>query len=190
MGTYAAKPFVAGTPEAIVAGQTVSAFLDNLQAEEIAPILPKYGLENIDPDKWYPHQAWLDVLHEISTMDNASTNLVAFGKKVVQTAVMPPEIDSIPSVLNLLHTIHHLNLQNVPEEEGYAIEEVGPNHYHVYHNTPNPSDAIYGFLWGLVARYKAQNEVFIVREIRNPNPAQNPGTLFDVRWGDTLEELR
>lgn len=190
MAKYVAKPFVAGSPQAEVIGQTVIAFLENLQADEIAPILPKYGLDNIDPDKWYPHQAWFDVLREVNEMPNASANLVAFGKKVVQTAVLPPEIDSIPKVLNLLHTIHHLNLRNVPEEEGYVVKEIGEKHYHVYQNTPNPDDGIYGFIWGLAARYKAPDEVFVVRMIDNPHPDEIPGSLFEVRWGAKPEDLR
>ncbi|MFN8531309.1 MAG: hypothetical protein U0670_22120 [Anaerolineae bacterium] len=186
---YAAKPYVAGTTKAEVIGQTVLAFVDNLESEVIAPLLPKYGLVNIDPDKWYPHQSWMNVLKELGDMPGSTPAFVAFGRRVVETAVMPPEIKSIPEVLNLLHAIHHMNLRNIPDEEGYLVEAKGDRHYWVYHNTPNPDDAIYGFIWGMVARYKQPDEQFVVRLIPNPHPDVHPGSLYEIKWRKINESL-
>jgi hypothetical protein len=189
MAQYVAKPFVAGSPNALVLGQTVAAFSSNLHADQIAHILPKYGLDNIDPEKWYPHQSWMNVLKELSQGSNSDSALVAFGKEVVRTAVMPPELDSIPKVLHALHAIHHANLRNIPAEEGYQIEELGERHYLVYHNTPNPDTAIYGFLWGLMARFKHKDEIFVVRQIDNPKPDKKPGSVYEVKWGPQYQPL-
>jgi len=183
MAPYKAVPFVAGAPNAEVIGQTVMAFAENFQADEIAPLLPKHGFATIDPDKWYLHQQWMDVLKELSTLPNATSNFVAFGRSVVEKAILPPEMDSIPKALNALHAIHHLNLRNVPEEEGYRIKVLGDTHYLVYHNTPNPDDGIYGFIWGMCARFKKPDEIFSVHVVENPNPDEEPGTIFDVTWG-------
>jgi len=180
MTQYIATPFVAGTPEAIVLGQVVQAFAENLEADVVRPLLPKYGLDNIDPEKWYPHQSWMNVLRDLSEMPGGSNALVALGKKVVETAVMPPEIDSIPKILNALHAIHHLNLRNVPAEEGYTIEVVSEQVYRVIHNTPNPRDAIYGFIWGLAQRFRSPGEPFTVRIIES----EYPGGVFEVEWGN------
>lgn len=192
MSSYIAKPFIAGTPEAEVTGEAMSAFLDNLEADTLRPILEKHGLTEIETDKWYPHQIWMDVLKDVNdnAKGGASSIFVAFGRKVVETAVMPPEIQTIEDVLNSLHAIHHANLRNIPDDEGYKIEKIKPKHYLVYHNTPNPLDAIYGFLWGLVARYKKPNEVFVVKPVENPDPDKFPGDVFSVRWGNTVEEIR
>lgn len=187
MAKYAAQPFVAGTPQAEVIGQTVLAFSENLEADIIAPLLPKYGLDNIDASAWYPHQSWMNVLRDLSTLEGSSTAFVAFGKQVVQTAVMPPEIDSIPKVLEMLHAIHHLNLRNIPEDEGYVIRKISERHYLVFHNTPNPEDAIFGFLWGLAARYKQPNEQFVVRRVPNPDPDEYPGSTYEVKWGTSAD---
>lgn len=188
---YVAKPYVAGTPEALVLGQTVEAFASNLEAEVIAPLLPKHGFDNIDPEGWYPHQSWFNILKDIeATMgDEADSAFVAFGRKVVETAVMPPEIQTIPDVLGALHAIHHLNLKNIPEEEGYAIEKVTDHHYIVYHNTPNPDTAIYGFIWGLAARFKKPEELFVVRQMAtNPKP-DIARSAFEVKWGMTKADI-
>ncbi|MCU0476170.1 MAG: hypothetical protein MUC99_08700 [Anaerolineae bacterium] len=179
MTGYVAKAFVAGTPEAEVLGQVVQAFAQNLEAEVIEPILPKYGLDNIDPEKWYPHQSWMNVLRDLSETPGGSIALVAFGKKVVETAMMPPELDSIPKVLHALHTIHHLNLRNIPAEEGYRIEEVSERLYRVHLNTPNPLDAMYGFIWGLAQRFRAPGEPFTVRIVDDTHPG-----ILEVSWGN------
>lgn len=190
MADYVATPYVAGSPNAEVIGQTVLAFVDNLEADVIAPLLPKHGLDKIDPEGWYSHQAWMDVLKDLSALPGASSAFVAFGRKVVENAVMPPEVDSIPKVLNLLHTIHHLNLRNVPEQEGYSVEQKGEHHYWVYHNTPNPDDAIYGFIWGLVARYKAPGEHFVVRRVTGVENPAHPGSIFEIKWGKNEADLK
>lgn len=184
MGHYVAKPFVAGTPQAEVIGQTMASFAENLESSVIKPILEQHGLTKIDEEKWYPHQKWMDILKEMNDTlgGSASSAFVAFGRSVVEKAVMPPEIQSIPDALNALHAIHHANLRNIPEEEGYAIEVVNDQHYIVYHNTPNPDDAIFGFLWGMAARFKKPDELFIVRKIDNPAP-EKARTAFEVKWG-------
>lgn len=185
---YVAQPFVAGRPDAQVIGQTMKSFIDNIEAEVIKPILEGRGMTEIDDDKWYPHQVWMDILKQMETDlgGGASTAFVAFGKQVVENAVMPPELNNIPAVLNALHAIHHANLQNVPEEEGYSIKVVNDNHYIVYHNTPNPDDVIYGFIWGLAARFKQPKEYFVVRKIDNDRP-EAARSAFEVKWGPTPE---
>jgi len=183
---HVAQAYVAGTPEAEVIGQAVSAFVDNMEAETISPILPKHGFDNINPDKWYPHQSWLNVLHDMEAEvgGQASMAFVAFGKQVVQSAVMPDTLKTIPDVLNALHDIHHLNLRNVPDEEGYSLEKRGDTDYIVFHNTPNPDHVIYGFLWGLAARFKSPSEQFVVRILpENPRP-DICRSAFEVKWGD------
>ncbi|MEL6527543.1 MAG: hypothetical protein AAFQ07_17715 [Chloroflexota bacterium] len=182
---YVAEEFVAGSPDALVIGQTMTGFLENVQAEVMQPALEKLGIEEIDPEKWYPHQLWLDILKELKTTlgGNAQSAFVAFGRGVVEKAVMPPELATIPDVLNALHAIHHMNLQNVPEDEGYIIEKVDEKHYRVYENTPNPTDGIYGFIWGICARFREQGERFVVEVIDNPNSTQYVGTCFNVTWG-------
>lgn len=184
---YVAQPYVAGTPQAEVTGQAMIAFAQNLQADVIRHILEKHGMTHIDPETWYPHQVWLDILKDMDTTmgGDASSAFVAFGKQVVRTAVIPPEIRTIPDMLNALHAIHHANLRNIPPEEGYTVEARGERHYIVYHNTPNPEDAIFGFLWGLAARFKGPDEMFSVRMIDNPRP-DIARSAYQVTWGSRI----
>lgn len=192
MTHYVAQPYIAGTPQAEVIGQTMIAFSENMESDVILPLLEKRGLATIDPEAWYPHQVWMDILKEMADTlgeGSATTAFVAFGRKVVETAVMPPEINTIPDVLNALHAIHHANLKNIPEEEGYMIEQRGPQHYLVYHNTPNPEEAIYGFLWGLAARFRGPNEVFVVRLLEQNDRPDRARSVYEVKWGSAGKSL-
>jgi len=184
MSNYVAEPFIAGTQDAQVIGQTMLAFLENLSAEQTRPIMEAHGLSEIDPETWYSHQLWMDVLESIKEEQQGGSMMtfVAIGKEVVRTAVMPDAIQTIPDALHALHAIHHANLRNVPEDEGYQIEEVEDNHYIVLHNTPNPDHAIYGFLWGIAKRFKQEGETFVVKQIDNPSP-ETARSAFSVRWG-------
>lgn len=192
MGKYVAKPYVAGTPEATVSGQAMIAFSSNLQAELIDPILKNHGLEHIDENQWYPHQLWMDVLKEVEDTlgGNANSVFIAFGKRVVETAVMPDTMQTVDDALNALHAIHHANLRDIPEDEGYFVEKLGEGNYIVYHNTPNPDTAIYGFLWGMVVRFKAPDEMFVVEYTDNTKPQVYPGSAYSIRWGKTVDDIR
>lgn len=187
MSAYVAKPYVAGTPDAEVMGSTMIAFTENLEFDRISQLLEDHNLTTIDPDRWYPHQLWMDVLHDIERQlgGEATSAFVAFGRQVVETAAMPDAIQTIPDALNALHAIHHANLRNVPEEEGYALEVISDNEYIVYHNTPNPDDAIYGFLWGMAARFKRPGEMFVVEKIKNERP-DSARSAFRVKWGKDI----
>src|SRR5690606_29393310 len=148
MTKYVATQFVAGSPDALVIGQTMLAFLENVQADVMLPIMEKHNMTHINPEEWYSHQVWMDILKDMESSlgGGAHTAYLAIRRNVVEKAVMHPEINSIPIALNALHAIHHMNLQNVPEEEGYIVKQLAEKHYQVYVNTPNPSDAIYGFI--------------------------------------------
>jgi hypothetical protein len=182
--SHVAIPYVAGSPNAEVTGHAMIAFANNLQAVIIEPILDIFDIHDIDINAWYPHQTWLDILKYIEDNlgDDANRAFEAFGKQVVKTAVMPPDIKTIPDVLHTLHAIHHVNLRHIPDTEGYGIQQISENHYIVYHNTPNPEVAIHAFLLGLAERFKQPNETCSVQPTHNDRP-EMARSAYDVKWG-------
>ncbi|MDX2079126.1 MAG: hypothetical protein SFZ02_22035 [bacterium] len=184
MAHYIAKRFVASSPNAEINGQVMISFSDNLEARIIKPILEAHGILEIDPEKWYSQQLWLDILKDMQDKlaGEATSALVAMGKQVVSNAVWPDSVQSIPDALNVLHFIHQSNLRDIPSEEGYSLEAKGEQHYIIYHNTPNPDDGIYGFLWGIGARFKKPGESFTVKMIDNPAP-HKASSAFEIIWG-------
>lgn len=182
MPLYIARPFEASTATAEVLGQTVLAFSTGDHAAAIRPLLPLYGLDQVEPDAWYPHQSWLNVLRDISLRPDGETLLIAFGRQVVNRAVLPSPQTGIVSMLHQINIIHHMNLRNILPEEGYTIQVINEKRYLVYHNTGNPIMAIYGFISELVNRSKGPTETVSVQHITNSRPQYRPGDVFEVRW--------
>src|SRR5258708_5055147 len=77
------------SPNVELLGFYITAFTDNVQAEETVPIMEKAGLVNLQPDGWYPCHLWLDALNEIARQPNITSNLVAIGMKVGKMVPVP-----------------------------------------------------------------------------------------------------
>lgn len=181
---YLAKTFVAHSPQTEVLGQSLMSYIENTEADQLLPLLQKHELDHIDRDKWYSYQDWLTVLQELDAElgSAASYTFVAIGRKAVETAALPPELSSIPQFLNMLNTIYHVNVRNSHPDEGYQLQQVGEQDYLIYHNGPTPNDLIYGFLWGIAARFKGPDEVFTLSEIENDRPT-SATVAYQLSWG-------
>jgi len=57
---YVFQPYVSPSPDAEIMGQIMFAYTQNIRAEEMASILQKYDLTDIQPDQWYPYQLCMD----------------------------------------------------------------------------------------------------------------------------------
>jgi hypothetical protein len=150
-------------PETKVIGQNVLGFVENVQRDEIQPILKKHGLEKIDPDVWYPLQKWLDVLKELS-IHNSMTNFVAIGMGISQTAPLPPGILDLPFeafFLQALPTAYHM--QHKDGDAGIIqAEKVSDTTIKMTVITPYPDDLEYGVTYGFARRIAPANMKFTV----------------------------
>lgn len=52
----------AARPDIRVSGQTMIAFVECSNQSDIRDILERHGLGEIDPNRWYSQQKWLNVL--------------------------------------------------------------------------------------------------------------------------------
>jgi hypothetical protein len=153
-------------------------------------ILEKHGLTNIDPNRWYPMQAMLDVENDIyDSNDNIAKKLVSLGIQFAQEWVFAPDVETIFDALHIQTQLINQMFRNVPDEHGITLRDVSEKHIRAFVNIPYADDSIYGAFWGTVNRFRPKESVFIVRMIDNPDPENNPGTCFDIRWGATLDEI-
>jgi hypothetical protein len=190
MAKYVAQKFIAPSPDAQVIGFTLKTYLRSLRADDIAPILAKHGLPEIDPNQWYPMQRALDVQKDINdTNENVSEVLVAAGIQFAQDWSIPPETKTIADALHMLRQLSKQVDRCVPDGFGFTIQEVCEKHVRMFHNTPYDDHSVYGLLWGLVKRLKPQGNMFVVRIIENPDPEAYPGTCFEIKWGATQDEV-
>src|SRR6516162_5140881 len=99
--------FVAFDSHVEVLSDAVAAVVTAM-GKDAEPILAKYGLANVQAGEWYLQQNWLNVFKEVSQAINASVNLVSVGMRIPETAVFPPEINSIPSALHSIDVAYHM----------------------------------------------------------------------------------
>ncbi|MEM6282454.1 MAG: hypothetical protein AAF787_09705 [Chloroflexota bacterium] len=150
----------------------------------VAEILDKYGIEQIDENTWYPTQITLDVFQQIqSDQTEATFNLVSLGAAYVETAALPPEIDSISRALTTLGLTYDINVRNAAPGEGYEVEQIDPRHIRVRDNNPFPHDVVYGFIWGLAQRFCPEGAyAVVVREYEDEQHPDAAGATYHVTW--------
>ena len=182
MSEYVAVTFVAPSPNAQVLGSAMSSYVQNIRAEELQPVLKKYGLESIEPNQWYPMQLTLDLFRDIVKRgENVNEALVAVGIKTVETVPLPPEINSVETAMGFIQrAVHSQIVRNVPEGYGIPLQFLEKNHILATNNIPYPSSLLYGYLWGLVNRFKAPDQIFSIHPLTAE--AGRP-TVFSVKWG-------
>jgi hypothetical protein len=190
MAKYIAQKFVAPSPEAQSIGASLMIYVRNFLAKDMAPILAKHGLSNIDPNQWYPMQLALNIQHDIYVSGKDVTEkLVAAGIQFSHDWPFPPETKTVTDALYTLSHMGNRVSRNVPAGFGNSMQTVGENHIRLFLNTPFTDDAFYGVVWGLVNRFKQKDNMFVVRIIDNPDPENYPGTCFDIKWGPIWDEI-
>ena len=174
-------------PAAEVDGYSMLSLIQCLRKEEIHPFLVRHGLTNIEPEKWYPVQKWLDVLSDLAEVrpGQAMFDFVAVGMKIMETAQFPPELAAMPFaqvVMGLAenHPTHHRN--------GYTgkltCELVGYNHAKITVRAPYPDDMWYGIMYGAAKRYLPHGTSFTVF-YDEAEPRREQGgeyTIVHIKW--------
>lgn len=173
-------------PETEVIGQVMLSYIDNLQSAAMRPKLEKYGLLNVQPEKWYPLKPWLDFINEISTEPGFSANMVAVGLKVAEYAIMPPEMKNVtlPQILEGWDLHFHTNHRN--GEIGHIVtQKVNDKFYKTIHRHIYPDDLNYGLAYGFARVFLPQGTRFDVWYEDNNHRLDNGGgeeTVICVRW--------
>jgi hypothetical protein len=144
--------FISFDPNVEVAGQSMLSVLAGM-TESAMPLIRKYHLENLDPQKWYPLQPILDFYKEISQSKNATLNLVSTGMKVPEKAVFPGDIDDIYKAFQALNVAYHAHHRG-GDFGDYHYNLVRDRHIAIVAHNPFPCDLDYGIIVGLARRFK------------------------------------
>jgi hypothetical protein len=132
-----------------ISGNTLLAYVDNVQADIIEPIFRKRGITDVDPEKWYPLQPVLDVLKELHDNPAATVNLIAIGVKIAEYGVEPEDIINAPLPVVLEHWNDHLHINFRNGNPGQIItEKVHDKFYKITQKNIFPDDLCYGLAYG------------------------------------------
>ena len=130
------KPFQSPNSGIEVIGSSVLIIVQGLINQEFAlKVLAEKGLKDINPEKWYPLQSWLDAYKTISDKIGPVA-LFAIGKKIPELAKWPPQVNSIETALSSLDIAYHMNHrlpgnQNAMFDPKTGVMQEGIGHYKV-----------------------------------------------------------
>lgn len=172
------------TPNSEIIGATMQNFFVSQHTQPfdhvVREILNVYGIDKFNEDEWYPVELALELFKAIEMRTNKQ-NLVALGVAYVDTALFPPEVNSIESGLTLLANTYDINCRNVAKDEGYTTKIIDTDHIQVEDYNPFPHDVVYGFIWGLCRRFKEKGEHFSVhREYMSPENPDSRGAIYNI----------
>lgn len=167
--------FIALNPDAQVIGRAIMGVAMAL-GDSAHPILQKYGLDQLDPNGWYPQQAWLDVLREVDQGD--MFDLVAIGKEVAGLVPLPGEVDSVESVIMMMGETYRFNNRNCPGTS--KCVKVGSTRIDLTISDPYPRNMVYGVIWGFARRFAPK--VIVRYPNDQPCPTEAESCTFIVSW--------
>jgi len=184
-----ARKYIAFDPKAEVNGYSLLGFFQCLRREEIRPFLDAYGLDELDPDKWYPVQDWLDVLNHVAEErpGQAIFDFVAVGMKVAETTRFPPEFDTLPltEIFRIGNEDFRTNQHRGGDVGEIVLEVIGPKHVIQKVRTAYPDDFWYGIFYGICRRYLLPGTQFTLYYDEDTPRRDHGGewTLIHIMWG-------
>jgi hypothetical protein len=171
----------------ITIGQNLRAFTDNLEGIHTRPVMAKYGMVDLDPEKWYPTHLLLDALNDLSEMPGLTQNLVAIGMMIGEIIPMPPgyENPTLEQVYMLWDKLYQ-DLHRDGDVGGIRCEKVREKHVKIYHSVVYPDDLSYGLQYSYARRFLPPTTPFKVFYDPDFLPrdygGQGEATIIHTRW--------
>jgi hypothetical protein len=143
------KPF---DPNVEVLGGVIIAISQGLKSESLLPILATHGLGSIEPNQWYPVEAWINVLNDILADENGSMNLVAAAIQVSENCPQAWGDGTIKSAFMNVNDTYYMDHRG-----GYLgelkVESSKAKEITVSAYSPYPDDYLYGAFYGHARRH-------------------------------------
>jgi hypothetical protein len=117
-------------------------------------ILREHGLESIEPDRWYDLSTARSIYQAVARRIG-SRSLKAIGLKMVETAVFPPDLKDVRSVLAGLDAAYHMNVKG-HDIGGIACEFSAARSATITYSTLTPCALCLGIIEGCCRKYGAR----------------------------------
>ena len=167
--------FQALRPDIEVNGHTILSVVAGLRFLGDIPlqILAHHGLDQVDPEDWYPQQAWLDAFSEIARKIG-DQGLYLIGRTIPDQADFPENIRSIEDALASIDIAYHMNhrdrqgllwdAEKRTMREGighYRFELVDPGKGVVLCDNPYPCPFDQGIVQAMGNRFRPEGTMFV-----------------------------
>ena len=154
--------FIAFAPGVEVNGQTVLSVVEGMpMVKKLArEILENNGLVNVQPERWYSQQGWLDSFKAIASRVGAAT-LYQIGTKIPENAIFPLDIDSLEKALASIDIAYHLNHRG-GEIGHYNLKSFGTTEAVMTCHNPYPCDFDRGIISSMTQRFVGTGSTYSV----------------------------
>ncbi|MBN2305877.1 MAG: hypothetical protein JXQ72_15445 [Anaerolineae bacterium] len=143
--------FMAKYPNAKMIGAGMLSIFEAM-GETAKPYLVKHGLDPLEAEKRYALQQYIDTLYDILENEpNVMSNMVGIGIYIVDTAHLPPDMDTLEKALNSLEVIWQMHTQNAGQN--WDCNKVDDSTFLVTNQGPIPPDVEYGVVYGFVRKF-------------------------------------
>jgi len=151
-------------PASEMYGMSVQAFTKSILHDDIADILNRHGMDEIDPQKWYSVQKLLDVLNDVVEEGSNTSQVfvsVGIGAAELGYAALPEPVKAQLTLRGFLSAygkrlgeLHHGDV-------GYVqFEEAAGNHFIMTWRVPYPDDMMYGVFYGYTRLLRPPRQTF------------------------------
>lgn len=138
--------FLAFNPNVEVSGAAIRAIVE-VMGDRSLRVLARHGLTGVDPDQWYPQQAWLDAFSELAQGDfSATLDLVSIGMRIPEVAVWPTGIKTVEDALYSIDEAYQLAHRH-GEIGSYRVRMVSQGEAELVCENPYPCDFDYGVIY-------------------------------------------
>lgn len=148
------QAFKASSPRDRVLGASVRAFVSALgfYGPRGLQILAENGIPDPQPSEWYPLQSYLDAQREVYEKVGPNT-LARIGRKLVQEATFPPQLESIHDALGTLNDDYHTR-HDGSDVGSFRYERTGDRSCTVRVRNPYPCELDRNVVEELCRRFK------------------------------------
>ena len=171
------------SPAVEVIGESILAVVEGMGAfkKTAYQILEENGINNPEPQKWFDLQSYLNAFKVIAEKLGDAT-LKVIGMKIPETAVLPPELDTIEKALTMMDQAYHMNYRN-GEIGNYAFEKTGNTKGIMTCSSPYPCAYDIEIIEGFMYKLRKQGQIPFVKHI--PGECRMNGAKqckYEVSW--------
>jgi hypothetical protein len=182
--------FVSFEPDVEVIGEVIRAFIGGFPSElsEVGmKILTKHGIENPQEGQFYPLQALLDSMREISEGYGAHM-LYRIGVQIASNAVLPPGLDTLEGALGAIDIAYHMNHRS-GNIGNYVYEDLGVDgglrRVRMVCSNPYPCSFDRGVIEGFTDRFRPKDCTDVLVRHDDAQPCRKEGSgscTYFVSW--------
>lgn len=140
-------------PDAEVLGAGITAIFNHYRREDVLDSIQKHQMDNLDPDRWYPIDPFLNILSEWRGADSGDTSIISVGMALIYHIELPLEMEKLPASEILMHLGTLFLSQHRGDVGVFQAERLGERHIRYVETLVWPDDMMYGYIYGAAKHF-------------------------------------